>query len=147
MSLSDKRQAFVDEYCKNGYNATQAYKAAYPNCKGGWDKLGPRLMGKDGIKQAIMAKRAKEQAKIDYNYNIAMEELNEVIANLRAQAKGGNIQANQALTGAIREKNDISGLHKQAIRQEIVTPRLSDSDRQALDEPARIYKLNRANRA
>ena len=29
--LSDKRQAFIDEYCINGFNATQAYKKAYPN--------------------------------------------------------------------------------------------------------------------
>ncbi len=51
--LTAPRQHFCREYCGNGHNATQAYKTAFPNCNGGWDKLGPRLMGKDGIKQEI----------------------------------------------------------------------------------------------
>ncbi len=51
--LTAARQHFCREYCGNGHNATQAYKTAFPNSNGGWDKLGPRLMGKDGIREEI----------------------------------------------------------------------------------------------
>ena len=65
--LSDKRQAFVNEYCINGHNATQAYKKAYPGCNGGWDKLCSRLMGNDGVKAAIKAIDAKKVRKYELN--------------------------------------------------------------------------------
>ena len=51
--MNENRQIFVNTYLTNGYNATQAYKTAYPNCKSGWNRLGHRLMTKDDIKQAI----------------------------------------------------------------------------------------------
>ena len=51
--LTDKQQHFCEEYCSNGYNATKAYKTAYPNCKGNWDKLGFENKGKQGIKNEI----------------------------------------------------------------------------------------------
>ena len=51
--MNENRQIFVNTYLTNGYNATQAYKTAYPNCNGGWDRLGHRLMSFDDVKQAI----------------------------------------------------------------------------------------------
>jgi hypothetical protein len=53
--LSDKRQAFVEEYCRNGFNASAAYKVAYPGCNSGWDAHAARLIGKDSVKDAIAA--------------------------------------------------------------------------------------------
>jgi len=60
--LTYSRQVFCQECATNGHNASKAYKVAYPNCKGGWDKLGSRLMGKDGIKEEIARLTAEVQA-------------------------------------------------------------------------------------
>ena len=73
--LSDKQSAFIDEYMINGHNATQAYKTAYPNCKGGWDKLGPRLMGKDGIRTEIDRRMAEMADKAEYTQQDSIDRL------------------------------------------------------------------------
>lgn len=65
--MTDKQKIFVQEYCANGLNATQAYKAAYPNCKGGHNRLGHRLMTNDDIRQAIDAKLAERRAETGYD--------------------------------------------------------------------------------
>ena len=51
--LTGKQQAFVEEYCRNGQNASQAYKIAYPDCKANYDVHGAENMVKRSIKQAI----------------------------------------------------------------------------------------------
>ena len=111
--LTAKQRAFVDEYCSNGGNASQAYKKAYPNCKSGWNAHGAKNVAKGSIKQAISVKTAKRQEKVEYNYEKAISELNKIIDNLTKQARSGNISANSALIQVLREKNDITGLHKQ----------------------------------
>ncbi len=55
MPISDKQQAFVNNYCTNGHNASKAYKNAYPNCKSGYNAHGAREIAKDSVKQAIRA--------------------------------------------------------------------------------------------
>jgi hypothetical protein len=57
--MNENRQIFVNTYLTNGYNATQAYKTAYPNCKSGQDRAGHRLLSFDEIKKAIS--KAKEE--------------------------------------------------------------------------------------
>lgn len=57
--MNENRQIFVNTYLSNGYNATQAYKTAYPNCKSGWNAHGARLIAIDSVKQAI-AKAKKD---------------------------------------------------------------------------------------
>lgn len=129
-------------YCSNGHNKTKAmidagYDEGYAD-SGRGHKI---VFGNIRIKAAISKIIAKNQAKIDYNYDVAITELNQVIANLKSKALSGDIQANQALTGAIREKNAITGLHKQTIKQELEAPQLSEKEREALSEPGQIYKL------
>jgi len=51
--MNENRQIFVNTYLTNGYNATQAYRTAYPNCKSGQDRAGHRLLSYDEIKEAI----------------------------------------------------------------------------------------------
>ena len=57
--MNENRQIFVNTYLTNGYNATQAYKTAYPNCKSGHQQNGSRMMLNDVIKEAI-SKAKKE---------------------------------------------------------------------------------------
>ena len=57
--MNENRQIFINAYLTNGYNATQAYKTAYPNCKSGWSAHGARLIAIGSIKEAIT--KAKEQ--------------------------------------------------------------------------------------
>jgi len=51
--MNENRQIFVNTYLTNGYNATQAYKTAYPNCKSGHKQAGSRLLTSVDIKEAI----------------------------------------------------------------------------------------------
>ena len=61
-TMNENRQIFVNTYLTNGYNATQAYKTAYPECKSGWNAHGARLIAIDSIKQAIdKAKKGLEE--------------------------------------------------------------------------------------
>lgn len=50
--MNDKQEAYCQEYCRNGYNASQAYKKIY-SAKGGWNKLAAQLMAKNGIRERI----------------------------------------------------------------------------------------------
>ncbi len=59
--MNENRQIFVNTYLTNGYNATQAYKTAYPNCKSGHDRAGHRMLSFDEIKKAI--DKAKKELK------------------------------------------------------------------------------------
>ena len=111
--LTDKQQCFVDNYCTNGYNASQAYRIAYPNTKAGHNKLSSRLMANDGIKQAIGTIQAQNKAVIEHNFEIAADMLKQRISYLQPAAAQGNVQAIQAQTTLLRELNDIAGLHKQ----------------------------------
>ena len=113
--LTDKQQCFVDNYCTNGYNASQAYKIAYPNTKAGHNKLSSRLMANDGIKQAIGTIQAQNKAIVEHNFEIAADMLKQRISYLQPAAAQGNVQAIQAQTTLLRELNDIAGLHKQTI--------------------------------
>jgi len=57
--MNENRQIFVNTYLTNGYNATQAYKTAYPNCKGGWNRCGHTLLTFTDVQEAI-SKAKKE---------------------------------------------------------------------------------------
>lgn len=133
MGLSNKQQAFVNEYCSNGLNATQAYKTAYPNCKGGWDKLGPRLMGKDGIKQVVAVVLAEKQVKTEHNQQITLN-------NLQAAYDLAKKQGNPvAMVAAEREKNAVTGQHSYTIHTDAEqTKELTEAEAKAADEIAAI---------
>ncbi len=72
--LSDKRQHFVDEYCSNGGNASQAYKKAYPTAKTGHRQNGQRLITNDYIKEAIKVKLTENKVKNEINVEIQRQE-------------------------------------------------------------------------
>lgn len=105
----------AEYYCTNGHNKTKAlidtgYADEYAD-----SGAGHKVFENVRVKKAIAERMAKLQAKIEYSYDIAISQLDTVIKNLTSKAKGGSIQANQALVAAIREKNAITGLHKQTI--------------------------------
>ena len=90
MPLSHKRQAFVDEYCMNGFNASQAYKKAYPGCKGGWNKLSTRLMANEGVRAAITAKLKEKAAKVDVTIDFVLKK---ILSGLELAEKRGDLPA------------------------------------------------------
>ena len=51
--MNENRQIFVNTYLINGYNATEAYKVAYPNCKSGHQQSSSSLLLIPVIKEAI----------------------------------------------------------------------------------------------
>lgn len=51
------RQLFKPEVM---FNASEAYRRAYPNCKAGHNKLATRLMANDVIKEEIAKKQAEK---------------------------------------------------------------------------------------
>ena len=55
MIINDKQEAFCQEYCSNGFNASAAYKIAYPKAKAGHRQNGQRLITKDYIKERIVS--------------------------------------------------------------------------------------------
>jgi len=147
--LTLKQRLFVDYYTAAGSdtynNATQsAIKAGYKDTKS-VEATACNLLRLPKIQKAIDAKLAERRKKIEYNYDIAIQQLDMVINNLRPLANRGNVQANQALTAAIREKNAITGLHTQTVKtQDISRPDISDAERQALADLARRYNIKLA---
>ena len=147
--LTNKQEAFCEEYCNNGYNATQAYKKAYPDCKGGWHKLGSRLMAKDGIRTRIARYRAGVTAKVDHDRDKAIELLKENIATLDQIIEGAGtglsvVQAINARTAVVRELNAISNLHGQTITNKTTSTPLPAADQEAYSEAGRNLTLKLA---
>ena len=142
--LTAKQTAFIDSYTdasgETYNNATQsAIKAGYSSK---WaNRQAHLLLDNSRLKTAISAKIAKRQAKIEYNYEKAIAELDKIITNLTDLADTGHIQANSALIQAVREKNAITGLHKQTIKTEPIQPKADPAEAEALRNIARTYKL------
>ncbi len=51
--MNANRQIFVNTYLTNGYDATDAYRTAYPKCKAGHQQSGSRLLLIAVVKEAI----------------------------------------------------------------------------------------------
>jgi len=137
-------EAIACEFTSNGRNKSKTlktigYTEKYANSRG--LKV---VFGNVRVKAAIAKIDAKRQAKNEHNYEMALNKLLADYESLKAKAGNGDIQAIQARTAIIRELNDISGLHKQVISQEITTPQLTEAEAAALPDAARIYKLRLA---
>lgn len=145
--LTDKQLSFVENYCNNGYNAAEAYKDSYPNCKGNYNKLGFENKSKQGIKDAINKYKAKITEKIDFNRDIAISLLNKNIEYLTPKAESGDTQAITALTAVIRELSAISNLHSNTSFVKSSNDDIPQSDKEieAGEEAAKIFKLRLAN--
>ena len=148
MRLTGKQQGFVNYYTytknEDTYdNGTEsAIRAGYKGNNATLRSIASENLTKPNIIACIDEIRAKTRVKADYNYNKAILQLDEVIQNLSKAAKTGNIQANTALTAAIREKNAITGLHKQTIKHEgAERPSLSEAEKRALADVAKDDKL------
>ncbi len=86
--------------------------------------------------------RAKIQAVIEHNYQMAVDKLLKRLAYIQKAAESGNIQAVQVQLAILRELDDISGLHKQTIQHK-ADPALeqTDAERKALAQTALEFKL------
>ncbi|KKN75874.1 hypothetical protein LCGC14_0375820 [marine sediment metagenome] len=146
--LTAKQTSFTEYYCNPGSdtynNATQsAIKAGYS--AGSADVRAAELVVNSRVITAMTEYKAKTTAKLDHNRDIAIAQLNQNIAWLTPKAKTGDTQAVQALTGAIRELDAISNLHKQTIVSEPVRPQATEAEQEQLRELARTYKIRLVN--
>ena len=64
---TNQQQCFVEHYCTDAaFNASLAYKMAYPLCKSGYNAHGARQIARDSIKQAISKFRAEIRKKTGF---------------------------------------------------------------------------------
>lgn len=136
----------AEYYCTNGQNKTKAlietgYDDEYAN-----SGAGHKIFKNVRVEKAIAEKMAELQTKKEYNQKIALSHLDAVIENLTPKARVGNIQANQAIITAIREKNACTGLHKQTITdKDLSAPEFTETERRAREKSACVYKSEIAN--
>ncbi len=98
------------------------------------------------IRAAIKAIDAEKQEKSEYDYDVAMQEIDTLIASCYDDE--GNIAGYQArglLLSAIKEKNCITGLQKQTITTKDVATVLDPELQDELNAVAQRYKLRKAN--
>ncbi|MHC4121954.1 MAG: terminase small subunit [Planctomycetota bacterium] len=63
------------------FNATEAYRRAYPKCKGGHNRMANRLMSCDVIKQEIAKKRAEIEKKFNIDRDYCIQKTREILEN------------------------------------------------------------------
>jgi phage terminase small subunit len=136
--LTNKQELFIENYCNNGYNASKAYRDAYPNCKAQHGVMGHENLQKPKIKAAIDAYKAKISKKYEHNREKALAYLEEAIEMARDQ---DNISG---MVSAVKEMNAISNLHSQTVRQvsdEVVIP---EAEKELISEAARALTVKLA---
>jgi len=104
--LSDKQQAFVNSYCTNGYNATKAYRLAYPDNKTP-EFSASRLLSNVKIKAAINAFKAETAKALKITRESQIKRLDTLYA---MAIKQGNVTAAK---GCIVEQNEMLGLRQE----------------------------------
>lgn len=137
--LTDKQQAFCQEYVKD-FNATQAairagYKPDYA------DRQGYNLIENNRVKQGIAKEKAKLQAKTDYDRTKAEQDYEQV--RLLALDKGDL----QAANTAIRGKNKLYALETDKVetKDSSQTEDLTEAEQKAYTEAARTLKIRLAS--
>jgi len=135
MSINNKQQAFINEYMINGHNASKAYKKAYPDCNGGWDRHGHRLMINDEIKAEITIRMAENKA----DTSRTIESLDKMYQETYDLAKLTKIPAamNQAVTGIAR----LYGMDKDNVVQTDHQRELDAEQAERAEEIARISNM------
>ena len=131
--LTVKQTCFIEQYCNP---KSETYNNAVQSAiSAGYDKKwvtknATHITDNNGVIEAINEYKANNKAKNVYNYDIAMQEINALIQTLTKQVEDGNIQAKGLLLASIKEKNDITGLHKQVIVTDTDQPaKLTESER------------------
>lgn len=150
--LTNKQQAFCqaieDSTNKTTFNngVESARFAGYKGNDRTLAAIASENLTKPNIKRAIDEKRAERQAKVNYGYSQACLAIDQQLLNLKPRAGKGEVQAIAAVTALLREKNAITGLHKQTIQHKgEPMPEYSQAERQALTDLARSYKLRLAS--
>jgi len=125
--ISDKQEAFCQAYCNNGYNASQAYRTAYPNCKSAWDSHGARQVVKDSIKARIASIKAVMAAE-DVN---SREFVTKSFLELAKTTKGKD---NGTYTRALENLAKNSGWYEADNEQQREHSELNEQQQADLDE-------------
>ena len=100
--LTSKQSAFVEEYCKNGFNATQASISA------GYSKKTAKQAGSENLSKPVISekieefkKKAAEKALCDTQW---------VVKNLMVEAQGmGEDTSSSARVTALKSLSDFTG--------------------------------------
>ncbi len=104
---------------------TVGYSKAYANCGLGQDSVYKNIQ----VKAAISAIDDESQAKTGWNVEQAVKAIDDRIEYLEKIAAKGNTTAVQVITGLLKEKNDITGLHiKKVLDLTEPTKDLTESD-------------------
>lgn len=140
--LTAKQASFVQYYADSGSetynNAMQsAIKAGYAETTA--EKNSKVILDYVGVKQAIVAYKAKTTVKLEHNRTIAIELLNEALAMARKQAN------TTAIIAATRELNAISNLHNQTITTVSDTTTIPASDTKLIEEQTRLLNIKLAS--
>jgi len=132
--LTHKQQAFIDNYCSNGYNGVQAAKSAgYKGCYATLNAVAGENLRKPAIKAGINVYIRKRQKKCEFNREQSELELNN--AQQRAITKG-DLSAEIA---AIREKNVIFALRTETLGGQTLEQRKLDEKEES--EARRIASI------
>ncbi len=134
MPINHKQKHFIREYTTNGHNATKAYKTAYPDCNGGWDRLGPRLMSKDEIRAEIDRIEAKVEEKTDISREMLVTEMYDIIKDATSN-KADKTRAASLIA-------DMQGYKREAApnkeMEQAIAQRMSSEDKELARVTAKI---------
>ena len=79
--MTDKQDIFVQVYANNGFNATEAYKTAYPDCKVGHQQSSSKLLLNPVIREAV--DKIKKELQVKWK-----DRVKQVIARLGREISG-----------------------------------------------------------
>lgn len=110
MTLTAKQQRFVEEYCSNGFNATQAAKSAGYSEKTAWS-IGQENLKKPLVKEALDKFMQESSQRNKITVDTLLSELEEA----RKIALSAETPQSSAAVTATMSKAKLLGLDKQVI--------------------------------
>lgn len=115
-ALSLQRQEFIRHLFSPSvlFNASEAYRRAYPKCKAGHNKLATRLMANDVIKREVAKRRAGLEKKTDVSVDELVSKLRK-LAGIDPKAEGDGIKPlnNADIKGAVELLGKYKGMFKE----------------------------------
>lgn len=94
MALSNRYIAFIDSYMINGFNATNAYRTAYPNASEETaNKNVSKILNRPEVKQEIERRQEEHRKKYDVTKEEVVEVVKDIMMNNRKDAPPYSLKA------------------------------------------------------